>query len=250
MRPTLIPSLLDSLAFNWNRQRKDIKLFELGKVFYQEKAVSEKMKLGIVACGNEWPLQWGLPPKPVDLFSLKGGLNRLAELLHLKSFDFVKEQFDFLIPTASCKIKLEGKPIGWLGLMDPSILKIWEIDTAVYALEIEWEVLANASKEVSIRYNPVSKYPFIERDIALVVDNSLTCQKVEEAVANLQNRLIKKVQLFDVFRGKTVPQGKKSLAFNILYASPDRTLTSEEVNEVHQSLITHLEKTIGATLRQ
>lgn len=237
-----MPSLLDALAFNQHRQRNDIKLFEMGKVFHAtQNGVEEKIHLGLVATGQEWPAQWGLKPRSVDLFSLKGALSKLTEALHVETLT---------LDPVSRGIRFRGEKIGWIGMIDPSILKSWEIETDVYAAEIDWEFLSSSSEKATLRFRPISKYPFIERDVALVVDNSLTAQKMIDSIRAIQNGWIQKVKLFDLFRGGNLPPNKKSIAFNIRYSSDEKTLTNEEVNEAHQRLITHLEREIGAILRK
>ena len=252
LRPSLLPGLLDALAFNLNRQCPDVKLFELKKIFsMKESRVVESKRLAVVASGREWGVQWQLKTKPVDFYSLKGLLSQLAKQFHLKPFDFsLKEVPPFLVSSASSTLLCQGKKVGWGGLLNPGLLKNWEIEGDVYAFEIDWSFLAEEAGKVALRCKPISKYPYIERDIALIVDNHLPAQKIEETIRGFSNPWIQKIQLFDLFKGGSLPAGKKSLALNIRYALSERTLTNEEVNETHLKLITRLESELGAQLRK
>lgn len=243
LRPSLIPSLLDAVAFNLHRQRKSVKLFELKHTFaLQNNEVVETKNLAVVVTGAEWETQWQLKPKETDFYTLKGLLQRLTGFLHIKDLEFVRNNNDSWI-------FFQGKKIGWLGSLNPQLLKGWEIESEVYAFELNWEVLAEASNESSIHYKTLSKFPFIERDVALILDQTIPASKVEKTIFNFNNPWIKKVLLFDLFRGGNLPQGKKSLAFRLCYASPEKTLTSEEVNQVHTELISRLENELSAQLR-
>jgi len=232
LRPSLLPSLLDAVAFNLHRQRKGVKLFELKHVFnLQNNEVVETKNLAAVATGEEWETQWQLKPKETDFYTLKGLLQRLTDRLHIENLEFVPRD-------KNSWIFFQGKKIGWLGSL-----------SEVYAFELNWEVLALASNKSLIHYKTLSKFPFVERDVALILDQTIPASKVEETIFNFNNPWIKKVLIFDLFRGGNLPQGKKSLAFRLCYASPEKTLTSEEVNQVHTELISRLENELSAQLR-
>lgn len=252
LRPTLFPSLLETCAFNLNRQRPDVKFFELRKVFFKKgDSVEEKRHFAAVACGNIFPKQWQLGAKSIDLFFLKGVLERLTETLQIDNLEFIPDQISsFLVSTIASGIYWKGQKVGWLGKLSPQILQHWEIEEDVFGFELDWEPLSLAAQVVPISFHKLSKFPFIERDVALVVDLSLPARRIEEAIWKEKNPWIQKVQLFDLFRGGSLPADKKSLALSIRYGSPDRTLTNEEVNEAHGSLISRLEQELSAQLRK
>lgn len=178
-------------------------------------------------------------------------MTALTTALHIGDLEFVREDLPpFLVGAMGSWIYYRDEKVGWLGLLNPTVLKIWEIEDPIYAVEMDWEVLVKAANEAGIRFQSLSKYPYIERDVALVVDSGLPAKRVVEAIWNSKTPWIEKVQLFDLFKGGNLPSGKKSLAFNIRYASLKGTLTNEEVNEAHASLITRLEKELPAQLRK
>ncbi|MDO8527794.1 MAG: phenylalanine--tRNA ligase subunit beta [Deltaproteobacteria bacterium] len=252
LRPSLLPGLLDAMSFNLHRQQENVKLFELKKIFkVDDTGPCENKHLAVAVSGREWPSQWQIKPKLVDFFSLKGLLNRLALELHLSPLQFMVRDFpSFLVPTAAATIEYENKKMGWVGLLDPAILKIWEIETPLYALEIDWSLLSKAAESTTLSFKPLSKYPYIERDLALIVDARLPVQKVMESIKGSNIPWIQNVSLFDVFKGGSLPADKKSLAFTIRYASHERTLTNEEVNTTHVGLISRLEMELPAQLRK
>ena len=252
LRPSLMPGLLDAVAFNTHRQRKDIKLFELKKVFHLESGnVVETKHLGLIATGTQWPKQWQCKEKNVDFYSLKGLLQQLLTDLHLPDLHYETTDLpNFLVPTAATTIHSQGGAIGWIGLLNPEIFKLWDLDLPLYALEVDWDQLAGLSRKVTIHFKPLSKYPYIERDLALVVADNLSASKIEGAIKDFQNPWIEKIQFFDLFKGGNLPPDHKSVALNIHYASRTKTLTNEEVNRVHSELIQRLEAALPAQLRK
>ncbi|MDO8494093.1 MAG: phenylalanine--tRNA ligase subunit beta [Deltaproteobacteria bacterium] len=250
LRPSLMPGLLRGLAFNWTRQRKDVKLFELKKVFLKHAGqIVEEHRLGVVATGLEWGAHWQLKKKPIDFYSLKGLLQSLADRLHLGTLDFqIGEAPDFLVSTLFSQLYLGKELIGWIGSVRPELLKKLDIKGEVFALELNWSAWASSAKTVMKIISP-SKFPFVERDMALIVDAKLPAAKVEEEILKTENLWIESIHFFDYYKGENLPADKKSLALNVRYKDEKRTLTNEEVNQSHQTLIAHLEKALPAKLR-
>lgn len=250
LRPSLLPGLLEAGAFNLNRQRSDVKLFLIGKVFEQSKSVQESKRLGIFAAGQEWENQWGLPKKPSDFFSLKGILKLLSQSLFLDDFSFPPSELpSWVVPSQGAAIFWKGKKIGWCGKLSPNLLKGYEIEQEVWALEMEWEGVG-AKAGAKIRFKKPSKFPFVERDLALVVAQDLPAQAIEEAIWAEKSPWIQSVHLFDLFKGESLPAGHKSVAFTIRYACPQKTLTHEEVHTLHERLTARLTADLPAQLRK
>lgn len=249
MRPSLVPALLDGLAFNRNRQRGSSHLFELGKIFRQEKGkVLECWHLAAVATGFDRSREWQSPDKKVDFYSLKGILESFQKGLSLAPFQWDEVSFEFLNSAESAMVSVKGTPVGWVGLLDFKKNKLWDIDQNVYAFEIDWESLFVGQTSVP-QFQEIIKFPFVERDMALLVDESLTVGSIEATLRNFAHPWVSKIELFDLFQGKSLPTGKKSLAFNIRYESLKRTLTNEEVNQVHQELTDRLCLKLSISLR-
>lgn len=236
LRSSLIPGLVKAVLFNAHRQARDLKLFEWGKVFHWENdKVREDWHLGLAAFGNEWPPQWQIKPKPVDFFTLKGALAGLFETWGLKPFTLEAQD------QSNARIVWEGEIIGQIRFLN--------IEVSVYVCEITIDKIMEKYKEKPLHFQPVSPFPFVERDVALVVDEGLPAEKIEAAIRQAAPATVQKIQIFDLYKGEGIEPGKKSVALSLRYASRERTLTNEEVSTAHEALTTHLEKTLPARLR-
>lgn len=251
MRPLITPSLLDAVAFNQNRQRESAHLFELGKIFRSVQGnILERWHLAAVATGFDPVKEWFSPDKKVDFYSLKGVLEGLRQSFGFPSFQFCGDSTpNFLEDSESARIQVDGKEIGWCGLFHAKTIAGWGIEQAVYGFEIDLEPLLEWPKSPTI-FQPISKFPFVERDIALLADVDMTVESIESALRNGASPWVSKIELFDLYSGKNLPSGKKSLAFNIRYESFDRTLTNDEVNRAHQDLVARLCRELPVSLRE
>lgn len=251
LRPSLLPGLLEAAAFNLNRQRRDVKLFLIGKIFAAGKPVQELKHLGLLVTGREWESHWQLPKKAGDFFSLKGVLKEIADSLWVEDFSFATAELPpWGVPSQGAAIFWKGRRVGGSALVNPALLKNYEIEQDVWALEIEWEGVAAAATETKIHFKKLSKFPFVERDLALVVSEELPAQAIEKAIWAEKSPWIQAVHLFDLFRGGSLPSGSKSVAFTIRYASHQKTLTHEEVNTLHERLTKSLAEELHAQLRK
>ena len=226
LRATVLPSLLSAVQFNLNRQAGGLRLYEWNTTFTREGGrVVEKPTLGVVVTG-ESAKHWRDGVRKNDFYTLKGVL---------ESFGISE--------------KGEGTLL-FLGPIPPETLKLWDIDQPVYAMELDGAALVAAMSRKKEGYKPSLKYPYVERDVALIVKEDLQCGVVEESILKENTTLIQGVRPFDVYQGKGVAEGQKSLAFSIRYADPNRTLTDEVVNSLHERLITRLCHEFSATLRK
>ncbi|MBI4125489.1 MAG: phenylalanine--tRNA ligase subunit beta [Deltaproteobacteria bacterium] len=236
LRDSLVPGLVKSALFNANRQVQSLKLFEWGKVFRWENGkVKEDRCLGLLAFGNEWPSQWQIKPKPVDFFTLKGALTRLFQAWGLEPFETEAQS------QGEAVVLWQGVSIGRIDFLN--------LEVPMYVCEISLEkIIKNYQTQPAI-FKPISPFPFVERDLALVVDSALPAQKIGEAIRQAGPPWLETFRVFDLYKGEGIEAGKKSIAFSLRYASKDRTLTNEEVNRAHEALTAHLEKTLPAKLR-
>lgn len=236
LRSSLLPGLVKAALFNANRQVKRLKLFEWGKVFsWNNGRVEEDWHLGLLAFGEEWPVQWQIRPKSVDFFTLKGALSTLFAALKLEPFA-VRAQDD-----ASTSIDWQGSMIGRIEFLNTEV--------SIYVCEITMEKIIKNYKSQSSTFQPIAPFPFVERDLALVMDERISAQTIEAALRQASPPTLQQIQIFDLYKGGGIETGQKSIALSLRYASKDRTLTNEEVNRAHQSLIAHLEKVLPARLR-
>lgn len=241
LRTTLRGGLLSALAANERYQEGDIRLFEVGKVYLpqgQELPLEREVLGGVISCGS------------VTLKDLFFQIKGVVELLfHRLGGDVTFEigEDPLLHPGRSAVILVQGAHLGMVGEVHPRVLEAFDIGSpGVGLFELDLEGLLSHIT-LAKKYQPVSRYPSLMRDIALVLDEGVPAKEVQEIMKSLS--LVKDVALFDVYTGEQIPSGKKSLAYRIEYHSPARTLTDEEVNKVQAKLVNRLCKELGATLR-
>jgi phenylalanyl-tRNA synthetase beta chain len=247
---TLAYNILSVVGRNKNRMEKNLRIFELGKVFIQKgkKLPEERLHLGIALSGNREPRHWEDKEKEVDLYDLKGILEGLLGHLSL-SFELSPGRGVLFEPDNCFYVQMEDHKIGLVGELSKVTLDLFEIKDKVLWAEIDMDdVFARVTQIKEFRTLP--KFPPVDRDIAVVVDEMLLSKEITDKIKKAGGSMVEEVALFDVYRGKQIPAGKKSLACSIRYRSQDKTLTDEEVEEIHHRVISELEKSFGATLRK
>jgi phenylalanyl-tRNA synthetase beta chain len=252
LRTTLIPALLDNLSLNINRGERDLSLFEISRVFFSsgQKLPDEVMQLAAVYLKDISTSVW--QDKHDGFFDLKGALENLLRELRIKDYSFEQEpSFNepYLHPGKSCSIKIGEQKIGSLGALHPGVAQALDLKGDINLLEIyDLEKIFTAIPS-KITYMPLPKYPYVERDIAIVVSKDISVAQVKDIILNVNSDIIESVKLFDIYTGKQIPSDKKSLAFSIRYRADNRTLTDSEIEDVHSKIIRELETSINAKLR-
>lgn len=249
MRTSLWPGLLQAIRYNLNRQQGRIRLFESGLRFIRQdnEIQQEKVMAGAVT-GALHPEQWGAPLRPVDFFDIKSDVEALLALTgDACNYIFTKEKHPALHPGQSAAIVWQGKPVGWVGRLHPAVERKLGIAQPVLVFEIEMSALAWGRVPA---YQELSKYPAIRRDIAVVVDEAVTAQQVYECIASVAPAGLRNVQLFDMYTGKGIDSGRKSLALGLTLQDLSRTLTDSDVDNVMASIIEALRTTLGGSLRE
>ena len=243
LRYSLISSLMKIYEYNSKRNNKDICLFEISSSFSKmNNEYVEKTKLACLMTGTYYD---GIEKTKVDFYHLKGVIENLLDTLGYQgrySFlitDFPKE----FHPYASAVINLNGINIGYLGRVHPSISK-----DSVYVMEIDLDIL-KTFKAKKTEYVEVSKYPNIVKDIAFVVDNNLTNEELKKAIKREGGKLLTNIELFDVYKGNNLEENKKSLAYNLTFNDPTKTLTDEEVMHIFNKIIDNITKKFNCVLR-
>jgi phenylalanyl-tRNA synthetase beta chain len=253
LRTTLIPGIFKTMQTNVFNNNLNLKLFEVGTVFYlkkEEKLPREKKMLSGLATGLRYGESWNLPGDEIDFFDLKGSLENLFKGLNIRDYNFLSA-FDipYLYPGKSSIITIENNDIGFLGEVRSEVLEGFGLSKAAYIFEIDFDLLLKHALSHK-RISPLSKYPPIIRDIALIIDDNVQSKDIYDAIIGLNNNLIEDIQVFDVYKGEPIPFGKKSLAYRIKYQSYERTLTDKEVNALHERLISVLVDKVGAGIRE
>lgn len=239
MRTTLIPSILEVMQRNILRDNKEVGIFEIGKVYLNtgKDLPDERLKLAVAIAGD------------VDFFNLKGIIENLLSALSVDKAEFERETENVTFHPGRCaKLLVRKNYAGVLGEIHPDVLENYDIETRVYVAEIDLETLFNAAK-LEKKYKPLPKYPGILRDIAVLVEDSIEVKKIEDIIQKLGKGIIEQVELFDVYKGKQIPEGYKSVAYSLVYRAEDRTLTDEDVNKVHDAIVKELETKLNAKLR-
>ena len=262
LRPSLLPGALDALSRNLRRKAGSAFLFfEVGRLFdpaeqastkkpqrLREPHPGEKRALALLAAGAPDPT-WEVKPVPLGPFHLKGILQDLCSHLGIGPLTESAGPGPALLGPGAVALRLGQEKIGLVGLVDSAVLGAFEVEgLAVAYAELDLERVAQLASE-PLRVKDLPKVPPVVRDMALLLPEQVPYSQVREAIAEAGKPLLSQIRLFDLYRGKQVPSGKKSLAFRLAYSSGDRTLTEEEVNAAHQRIVQQLATRFQATLR-
>ena len=241
MRVSLVPSMVNAVAKNLNRQNGEGRLFELANVYFAagaEEIAAQKRRLAFGVFGEE-----------EDFFSVKGVVEELLrEFCAGKKAVYKRSEKTWLHPTVSADVFIDGKPVGSFGALHPEVAEKYGIDKRVFAGEFDYETLKDAFNG-KIEFKAISKYPAVERDIAVTVDEKALCGDLKEEIEASAGEHLESVKLFDVYRGDQIATGKKSMAFNLVFSSLERTLTVEEVDGAVANVLSSLKQKFGAELR-
>ncbi len=247
LRTSLRGSLLEVLARNRRREQSQAKIFELSRIYLPrgEELPEEREMLCAVLSGTVEPVSWHHGERRLDFFDAKG----VAEFLLLKygvEATFTRGEDAGLFPGRQSAIMAGKTKLGTVGQLHPSVARAFEVETETFLLELDVALLMAHSREIA-EYEPLSRFPYSERDIALVINNDVAYENVVDIIAGFG--LVSQVSLFDVYAGEQIPAGKKSFAVRLVFQAPDRTLTDAEVNGVLQKILGRLESHLGAVLR-
>ena len=248
MRTSIWPGLLKAVQHNINRQQPRVRVFETGLTFIQngDQLVQKPMIAGAI-CGDVDPEQWAENGRKVDFFDIKADVEAILALGDMDSVEFVKDEHSALHPGQTAKILKKNQQIGWIGALHPQTQKTLDIDPVVYVFEIQQESLLEGAVPV---FAPLSKFPEVRRDIALLVDENTPVQGLMSAIKGASSEVLQEILLFDVYTGKGIDIGLKSVALGLILQGFSRTLTDEDVDSELQKIVTALNKEFGATLRE
>lgn len=242
MRTSTLPSMMESLARNYSRSNEIVRLFEIGKTYIpnsdENELPTERNILTIGIYGQ------------CDYFDLKGIVENLLDSLGLKSASFKRmSENPSYHPGKTAELILGRTSLGVLGEIHPDVNENYGVDVPCYVAELDLDAMYNFSKTEKA-YKLLPKYPAITRDIALLVDDAVLVQEIEDAIRKAGGQVVEKVELFDVYKGAQIPEGKKSIAYAIAYRDPSKTLKDKDINKVHDKILRALEYKLGAQLRE
>lgn len=241
MRTTTLHSMMECLQRNYSRNNEFARLFEIGKVYMpasdENKIPEEKNTITIGMYGN------------VDYFDLKGIVENLLEVLGIENISYVRESENPTFhPGKTALVMLKNKCLGVIGEIHPDVSENYGVEERCYVAEISLdELIENASTKKE--YEPIPKFPAVTRDMAVIVDEDILVQQIEDIIKRQGGSILESYKLFDVYKGIQVPPKKKSVAYSITYRDKNKTLTEKEVEKVHNKIVKTLEHLIGAELR-
>jgi phenylalanyl-tRNA synthetase beta chain len=252
LRASLLPGLLDSLRHNISRKNEDAALFEIGRVFVPaEGKFKEERRLGLALTGRRLPGFWSGADRDAkyDIYDLKGILDEFLEHFGLRGVTFAASEKGSAFFLESAAVQLGKLVLGEMGQLAPGAQKLYDLRDAVFLAELNLDLML-ARRNTGKSFKALPAYPAIRRDIAMLLPEGTLHEAVLSVVRQAKPPNLEKVELFDVFRGKNVPEGQKSVAYAFTYRNAERTLTDAEVNAAHGRLIEQLRQNLRANVRE
>lgn len=250
LRPSLLPGLVASLRSNVNRGIENAALYEIGRVFVAsgKKLPHETLRVGVTAIGSLSEAGWYAKPAPVDFFDSKGIVEALMTALGVESWSLAAASHPTYHPGRCAAITCGEVEAGLIGELHPEIQRALDLPSPVALIELDLEPITSAI--VAIRpFRELARHPAVMLDLAVVVDEPVGVGEVEAMIAQTGGALLEGLLLFDVYRGEQVEAGRKSLAFQMVFRAPNRTLTDDEVDEVRERIVARLAHEVRAVVR-
>lgn len=246
MRTSLLQGLLENTIYNINRKNPDIKFFELGKIYQKRESYTERKQLAILVSGREVRENWLEPKSATNFYYLKGYVQLLLDRL---GFTFVEKSLVDNRFADAIELLVGEKVMARIGKVSSQLLKSFDIEQDCYYAEIEIEVVESLRNKDNFKFVDIPKFNKIRRDLALLVDKNVTYSELYEAVMKEKSSILKSVNLFDVYEGKNLPEGKKSYALSFELLNEEKTLEDKEITEVMDKIIKIFETKFQASLR-
>ena len=261
MRQTLLYGGLESLAHNINRRESDLMFYEFGNVYFRNPAAestaeaplapySETAHMAIWMTGNFTAASWNSTAREVTVYDLKAIVENILDRMGISSREIALNTMKDEIFAAGISVDTRsGKHLGTMGILGKSVLKKADIKQDVMYAEFDWNTLVKLSLKKKVSFTPLPKTQPVNRDLALLLDKSVTMEQVETTVRESERRLLRGVSLFDVYEGKNLPEGKKSYAISIVLQDEEKTMTDKQIDGIMNKIIENLKKRLGAELR-
>ncbi|HEX6137722.1 MAG TPA: phenylalanine--tRNA ligase subunit beta, partial [Casimicrobiaceae bacterium] len=243
MRTTLLPGLVETLRTNLKHKVPRLWIFEVGRTFPRDDT-AQPIRIGGLAFGTSDPEQWGSPSRLVDFFDVKGDLEALASPLAVTTTARAKP---WLHPGRSAEVRIGAAIAGWLGELHPRLVRHFELPSAPVVFEVDLTALTSAPVPAA---RPVSRLPSIRRDLAIVINENIEVGSIVNTLREVSTPEVEALDVFDVYRGHELPNGRKSVAILVLMRDTERTLTDADGDRIVAGLLAALHARFGATLRQ
>ncbi len=260
MRQTLLYGGLESVEYNAKRKNANLKFFEFGNVYRFDPskqnadnpmaAYSEDYHLALWLTGKRVEGSWAHPTEETSFYELEAYIENIIRRIGLQQGMIVrKKSTNNIFSTGITVENRGGKLLLEMGILSKKVLKASDIDTPVYYAELNWDALMKAVRKNKVLYTEICKYPAVSRDLALLLDNNVEFAAIEDIARQTEKKLLKKVELFDVYEGKNLPAGKKSYAVNFILQDETKTLNDKQIDAIMTKLIANLKTKLGAELR-
>ena len=240
MRPTLMADMVKTLAYNFNQRIQNAKFYEIANVYLpqdSEKLPNESKRVCLGMYGD------------CDFYTIKGAVESIFEKLKISYYEFKTCSDDTTFHPGRCaKIYANNQYVGIIGETNPIVNDNYSIGARTYIAELEFNKLCEFYKE-DVKFKPLPKFPAVTRDIAMIVNDEVCIGDLEKGIKQCSGKILEEIKLFDVYKGSQIDEGKKSVAFSIIYRAEDRTLTDDEISKVFDKIIEKLKKDFGAQLR-
>lgn len=248
MRTNLWPGLIQTMQYNKNHQQHRIRLFEVGTCFLKRKSkITEELRLGGLISGFTHPEQWGLLKREVDFFDIKGDIETLLHALYPNdAIDFKPIDHLVLHPGQGASILHQEKEIGLLGMLHPAIHQKLDLTSRVFIFELNLSLLTMAG---AFQSKSISKFPEVRRDLALLIDETIPAQEIQDKIKNIVGSALSDSFIFDIYQGKGIPQGLKSVAIALIFQDHKQTFQDQDINELMDHITNCLKEQLGAQLR-
>ncbi len=246
MRPSTIPSMMQILSLNANKKNQNVKLFDISRNY---KNINNEVQKGEIPL-QENILTIGMYGDDIDFYSLKGLIENILETSNINRYEIEKETNNESYHPGRCaNIKVGMDIIATVGEVHPEVLRNYNIEKRVYIAEVNVTKLTKYSRE-NKKYVEVPKFPAVERDIAIIVDENIEVGQIEKIIIKKSKKWLEEAKLFDIYRNEKIGENKKSIAYSLIFRDKNKTLSDEEINNIMNDIITELEKKLDATLRK
>lgn len=260
MRQTLLFGGLESLCRNINHKNPDLRFFEFGNCYHYSpekknsedpiKAYTEEMHLGLWLTGKRVQGSWAHPDEPSSFYELKAYVQNIFNRLGVMSgIVLIRKSENNIFSKALSFEERNGKVLAEFGIVSQKMLKLTDIDNEVFFADINWDNVLKSVRKNIVLYQDISRFPAVSRDLALLLDKNVEFEQVEEIARQTEKKFLKRVELFDVYEGKNLPEGKKSYAVNFILQDDSKTLNDKQIETLMQKLIANLKSKLGAELR-
>ncbi len=257
LRQTLLFGGLESIARNIKFKRNDIQIFEFGNQYHFEdpeaedvtKRYTQEKHLALFISGNKTSESWAKKQETVNFFDLKATFNQLLKKLGINPMDLKLEEDENKLFSYAITFRKKKADIAIIGKLNSKLLNQFDIEQEVFYADINWDNLFELLKKYKTSYKEVPKYPAVRRDLALLIDKSVSFDKIQIVANHVERKLLRSVNLFDVYEGKGIPEGKKSYAVSFILQDENKTLTDKLIDKTMNKISRQLEKELGASLR-